>query len=342
MKSIAVAQSLRSAGRFREALEAIPFADDRRDSLVTRLLRAELLAEVGDAGRSASIIETIETPRSVSESERSQIEFIKAVIEKEKGNFDAELHHLQRSISFAERAHDLERMCLAQLSLVALVADRSGPETVSALLSTARTNVIKLGNPSVSAALHMVAGDLDGKRSLLATASRHNELAGKLLQTTSHRWFEAWSQIGAVAISILQGEFERALTQGADALRTNLDCGTRRGIRSSLGNLGHVHLMRGEFERALGYFNQVVEHGALSNEQVLSARENIAQVHLARGSFEHCLQFLDQPHIDMGYSPELKCCFGLEDGPTRSHARSISKLWHVKLTMKHFWRVRGY
>jgi DNA-binding NtrC family response regulator/tetratricopeptide (TPR) repeat protein len=298
MKSIATTLSLHAAGRFREALEAVSLSDDRRDSLVARLVRAELLAHSGDVVQSASIIDSISHLRNISEAERSHIEFVRALIEKEKGNFDAELHHLQKAISLAERAHDLERVCLGQLNLVALVADRSGPETVSALLSAARSNVIKLGNPSISAALHLVSGDLDGKRSLLATASRHNELARKLLQGMPHLWFEAWSQIGAVAILILQGEFERALTQGALALATNLECGIRRGIRSSLGNLGHIHLMRGEFERALEYFNSVVEQSTLTNEQVLSALENIAQVHLASGSFEECLQFLDRPEWD--------------------------------------------
>src|SRR5262249_16756929 len=150
--------------------------------------------------------------------------------QKENGNFDLQLHHLQKSISFAERAHDLERTCLAQLGLVALIADRTGPDTVSSLLATVRANVIKLGNPAILAALHIVAGDLDGKRSLLASASRHFELASKLLQTTSHLKYEAWAQISAVAILILQGEFERALVEGDKALALNVECGSTNGV----------------------------------------------------------------------------------------------------------------
>ena len=72
-----------------------------------------------------------------------------------------------------------------------------------------------------------------------------------------------------------------------------MECGIRSGIRSALGNLGHIHLMRGEFERALEYFNRIVEQSLLTNEQVLSALENIAQIHLAKGAFEQCLEFLD-------------------------------------------------
>jgi transcriptional regulator with PAS, ATPase and Fis domain/tetratricopeptide (TPR) repeat protein len=295
MKSITIARELFSVGRFRQALEAAPSLETHREPVAGRLLRAELLVAVGEAAASLSVIEAVETSRGVSDPERAQIEFVRSLIDKERGNFDSELHHLQKSISFAERAHDTERLCLAQLSLVALVADRSGPETVSALLGAARSNVIKLGNPSFLAALHIVAGELDGKRSLLASASRHIELAQKLLQTTSHLWFDAWSQTSSVAISILQCEFEQALNRGETALATNLECGVPRGIRSSLGNLGHVHLMRGEFDLALEYFNQIVEQGQIANEQVLSALENIAQIHLARGAFEQSLKFLEQP-----------------------------------------------
>src|SRR5262245_17765517 len=143
MKSLAAAQGLWSVGRLREALESISRADYQNESLATRLLRAELLSEVGDAARASSVVQGIETLRGLTESERSQIEYVKANIEKENGNFDSELHHLQRSISFAERAHDLDRVCLAQLRLVALWGDRSGPETVSGLLSATRSNVIK-------------------------------------------------------------------------------------------------------------------------------------------------------------------------------------------------------
>src|SRR5262249_15971675 len=137
--------------------------------------------------------------------------------------------------------------------------------------------------------------ELDGKRSLLASASRQIELARKLLQSSSHLWLDAWSQINAVAISILQGDFDEALARGAEALSSNFDCGVRRGVRSSVGKLGHIHLMRGDFARALEYFNRVVQQGPYGNEQVLSATENIAQVHLALGAFDECLKFLDKP-----------------------------------------------
>jgi DNA-binding NtrC family response regulator/tetratricopeptide (TPR) repeat protein len=294
MKSIAIAQNLRSAGRFREALDTLSPIDDARESIGARLLRAELLVEIGLTTGVSSTIATIEGSRGITDSERSQIEFIKSRICKENGNLDSEVHHLQKSISFAEKAKDIERLCCAQLSLVALIADRSGPETVSALLTSARSNVIRLGSPSFLAALHLIAGEFDGKRSLLASASRHIELARKLLQNSPHLWCDAWSQIDGVAISILKGEFDEALNGGAKALSTSLECGVQRGIRSSLGNLGHVHLMRGEFDRALEYFNQNVQQSAATNEQGMSSSESIAQIHLALGALDECLKCLDR------------------------------------------------
>ena len=131
MKSLATAQSLRSVGRFREALASIPSSDARQESLATRLLRAELISEMGDAAGASSILQGVETVRGLTETERGLIELVKANIEKENGNFDSELHHLQKSASFAERGHDLDAVCQLQLRLVALIADRSGPEPPS-------------------------------------------------------------------------------------------------------------------------------------------------------------------------------------------------------------------
>src|SRR5258705_2371124 len=105
MKSIASAQSLLSMGRFREALEAAPLFEAHRESVAARLLRAELLIEVGNTAASLSIIEAVETARGISDAERSQIEFVRSLIEKERGNFASEQHHLPKAISFAETAH---------------------------------------------------------------------------------------------------------------------------------------------------------------------------------------------------------------------------------------------
>src|SRR5712671_4516150 len=238
MKSIAAAQSLCLEGRFRQALEALPL--DIREAFDTLLLRAELLAQLGETTGSLAIIDSVEKSRSINDAQRSQIEFVRSRIDKEHGDYDSELHHLQKSISYAERAHDTERLCLSQIHLLALIADRSGPETASSLMTAVRSNVIKLGNASLLAALHIVAGELDGKRSLLATASVHFDMARKLLQSTPHLSFEAWCQTAAGAISILRCDFERALLQTEAALAISMESGSPRGIRSCLGNLGHV------------------------------------------------------------------------------------------------------
>jgi len=72
MKSLPIAQSLRSVGRFREALENLPPSDVQKESTAARLLRAELLAEVGEAAGAASIVELLEKSRGLTEIDRSQ------------------------------------------------------------------------------------------------------------------------------------------------------------------------------------------------------------------------------------------------------------------------------
>src|SRR4029453_6683270 len=104
--------------------------------------------------------------RNLTDRQRSACEFVLSFIERDSGNVEASKSHLQRSISLALMANDQEQACLAQMRLAALLDDHSGPEAASTLLSEVRARATKLGNPHISAGLHLVVGELDGKRGL--------------------------------------------------------------------------------------------------------------------------------------------------------------------------------
>src|SRR5206468_1969834 len=103
MDSAATARHFSSVGRYLEALEALPSADRRRETSDVQLLRAELLMLVGDTVEPQLILQDLQQSRILSEVEKSHLEFVRAGVAKEQGHFDAELRHLQKSISFAER-----------------------------------------------------------------------------------------------------------------------------------------------------------------------------------------------------------------------------------------------
>ncbi len=126
MDSTDAARHLSSVGKYRAALEALP-PEIRRDNSSTLLLRAELLALVGDWAKAAPIVESLQKLKNVSDADKSHLEYVRAFIALEQGLFEEELQHLQKSIFYADRAGDLERTCWAQFLLASQLADRSGP-----------------------------------------------------------------------------------------------------------------------------------------------------------------------------------------------------------------------
>ena len=213
----------------------------------------------------------------------------------EHGLFEEELQHLQKSIFYADRAGDLERTCWAQFLLASRLADRSGPDSVEALVTSLRNNATKLGEPKITAALHILVALIDGKRGLLEAALQHTQLAHRLLQSTPHLWVEAMGQINLMVISILRCDLDQAELHGDVALATSIECGAARWVRSCFGNLGHLYFTKGEFDKAIGYFEKVLSLSNTNNENVFLALESIAQVHLAQGYPQKCLQFVDVP-----------------------------------------------
>src|SRR5258708_7666698 len=130
MDSLAAARELTSIGRFREALEELQRRDVSRGTSAAQLLRAELLTIVGEAEQAIEILRQIEKTRGLSETDKSCAEFVWSRIAKEHGQLDEEFLHLRKSLKLAEHAQNLERTCVAQLYLIALVADQSGPDSV--------------------------------------------------------------------------------------------------------------------------------------------------------------------------------------------------------------------
>src|SRR5262245_32134620 len=170
MDSARAAQQLSSVGKYRDALSALATSDARREVTATELLRAELLALVGECSKAQAVVDGLQRHKTLSDRDRSHLEFVSACIAVERGSTEDEAQHLHKSISFAERAGDLERACWAQFRLASLFADQSGPEAVQGLIRDFRENATKLGDASITAALHVLVALIDGKRGLLEAA----------------------------------------------------------------------------------------------------------------------------------------------------------------------------
>ena len=192
MDSIANARELDSTGHYKEAATALQSSDPRRDTTATRLFRAELLTSLGDIDQALAIIQGLPRAGTLNEAEKSHAELILSRIATESGDLDAELRHLQRSITHAERAGERRQACTARMWLLGLVADLSGFGPASPIGAKLRADVSVLGEPVMTSALHVFIGELDAKRGLLAGASHHTRLAERLLQSSqvfAQVWF---------------------------------------------------------------------------------------------------------------------------------------------------------
>ena len=91
------------------------------------------------------------------------------------------------------------------------LAGRSGPSAAVPILAATRLNVIRLGDPLLSAALHIFVGEMEAKRGLLESASRHTHLGQKLLTASPNIWLEAIAENSNVAIALMLSDFEEGI-----------------------------------------------------------------------------------------------------------------------------------
>ena len=134
-------------GHVREALSSFDEARGGISGSADNLFRAELLALLGESEKARDLINRIEKTKHLAEREKSHKEFVRALVAIESGDLKAAHQCLQRSITHAERAEDLQRSSWGQMRLMMLVADRSGASSVTALLAKLRSDVSQAGDP---------------------------------------------------------------------------------------------------------------------------------------------------------------------------------------------------
>ena len=132
MNTLTPVTVLWESGQFATALRAL---DDIRigahERTAADVLRAELLERVGDYPKSRGLTDILLKKSNLLTGDRSACEMVLARIELEVGNVDQGISHLQRSITIASECHDIARVCWAQLRLLLVLCDRSGPDSVA-------------------------------------------------------------------------------------------------------------------------------------------------------------------------------------------------------------------
>ena len=174
MDSLEPILRLTRLGRFADALRALEGDRSAAHSKVgADVLRAVLLEHVGEYQRALAITTPLLKSRLLTARQRSECEVVVGKILFDDGDTEGGLAHLQRAAIGAERSGDLHTLFDAKLFAFFIVSDRFGPAAGSSLLADTRHIATKLGDPEVTARLHLFVAQAEAKRGLLENAKRH-------------------------------------------------------------------------------------------------------------------------------------------------------------------------
>jgi DNA-binding NtrC family response regulator len=285
MSAVDLVVSLFRRGCFAEALarlDASPVPAPER--LRADVVRAELLERLGDPAASRRIIERVKQSHGATIADRGVCEFVLGQIAWEAdGDVPLALGHVQRAVSLARQADDLHRLCHAQLRLLLMLADSTGPQSVVALMADVRRNCLRLGDSQISAALHVFLGEAEAKRGLVETAARHTALGQRLLVTAPNPWLDGLAENTRVALAIMRSDPVAGLAHGRRALASAEQSGAAALRRAVLANLGNVWHIVGDAPRAIEHWERALAVMPASGERSHAALESLASLYVTQG-----------------------------------------------------------
>ncbi len=204
------AVALARAGRFADALVRLQQAGPGHESQVAQTLLAELLEHTGAYDEAVQVAERLRRSRQLPSVLASRCDVVLGHVAMTAGRSEDALELYRRAVSLARSADDLEQLCWAQIRLIYAERTRIDCADVRALLADLRANATRLGDPFVTAALHVFVGAVEGERGALDAAGRHLQVAESILTTRSNPWLQAEVEIGWTGIRCLADDIGRA------------------------------------------------------------------------------------------------------------------------------------
>ena len=294
MESVEQVLRLSRLGRFGDALRTLEDIKPAARGREFEVLQAEVLERVGHTEQAWVLASALLKSKRLTESLRSKCELIIGRVLLDQGETAHGLAHLQRSALLAQQVADLPALFRTNLSQLLVLSDRFGPTAVSSVLADVRQIATKLGDPRVTAQLHLVVAETEAKRGLLENAKRHTAVSQRILRTCPNAYLEAFTGNLDLAIAVLRSEFKHAKEHGFRALQLAEQSGVAKVRRAVLGNMGNLFCELGEFDRAAEYFDMVLASPTPNRAHTAAVLESLARVHLIQGRVDSCLAVLDR------------------------------------------------
>jgi tetratricopeptide (TPR) repeat protein len=295
MSSLEKARALAAAGQFQDALQTLGSASVSRDlRLASEVLHAELLERTGRYKRAKEQASAVLNARNASETHKWSCHLTLGRISCEEGRFDEAVTHLQRATSLALIDKQFQRAAWAQLRLLILLFDASGPEAVGPLLADLRANATRSGDPHIWAALHLHVGEMESKRGLLASAERQLGVAQRILDDAPNTWLEAMAEQNLANLACLRFEFNQGIEHAQRAAMLAARSGWAAGSAASAVTLGNLLLFTGRFEEAAENCYRALDGFIQGSDNFSGTLETLARIRLCQGNISKCDELLRQ------------------------------------------------
>ena len=295
MDELLKTQSLISQGRFKAAdaeLNSLPSFKTR--TLQAETLRLELLERLGRYSEAENLARRLLSSKSLSADQKGVSQFCLGLLLWEKGQPEAATDHFLASIDASRDAGDARRTAWTQLRLLVSVSGHSPSPASGRLLQEARQSILRLGDPVVSAGLHIFLGEIEAKRGLLAMARRHTALGQSLLKSGDNIWLDALSENTLTALAILQFDVISGMKHARRAIDLAQESGAAAILRAAYANLGNLHYLKGDYRAAEELLQQSYKLLSPSGEHANGSLDSLARTHLAQGAWEEANSLLER------------------------------------------------
>src|SRR5581483_348749 len=258
------------------------------------VLRADILEHLGRDGSSRALVTALLKRKELSAADRSICELVLGKLDWKGGDNDGAILHLQRAVSSAKGSGDLHRLCRCQLRLLQILSDRSGSNASAPLLAELRANTTKLGDPTITAGVHIVMGEIDAKLGLIRSSHRHIKAAANIVATDQNLWQEAQVANSQLNLSVLKSDFDAAIFHGKRALALARQSGALYMEQACLTNVAHVLYLLGQFDDAIDHFAKAFEVRPSTIQPTHAGYDGLAQLYLTLGRLDECNALLER------------------------------------------------
>src|SRR6516162_6630621 len=219
MRHLDEARRLERSGDLLAALNEVELhAGPTSERLEARGLKASLLERLGRHGQSRALACALLETKSLPAKLRAECEFVLAKIDREDGATEKALNRLQRSVQIAQQVDDLTCFCVSSIYLMLVLSQREGFDAIAPILSRTRSAAIKVGDPQLTAYLHVSVAQMEAKRGLLDNAERHTLLALNLLAAEPNFALSAIIHNTRLGIALLRSDYESAKQISSEAV----------------------------------------------------------------------------------------------------------------------------